>query len=233
MSDGDETGSQISVGTVPVGFPDSLRPSNAAVVGGQRTSWRVTAVFADSTRPLAPLIDSLIQRAGFRRPPLKQEPGFAAGFGGTGPYCRNGATISVTQLVGNDRHLARVDYNPPRGATCEQMNGRAETRELVIPGLIAPPGVRVVTGGGGRGSDGVNSRAEMTGTRIVPATILKHYADQLTAAGWVANPPALSDRVAAQFFEATAPDGGRWEGVLQVMGGGSAASLSLNMRRAR
>jgi hypothetical protein len=59
--------------------------------------------------------------------------------------------------------------------------------------------------------------------------ILAHYAAQLVGAGWAAAAPAISERVAAQFFEAKTASGDRWEGVLMAVGGGSAMTLSLTM----
>jgi hypothetical protein len=87
----------------------------------------------------------------------------------------------------------------------------------------------VGTSGGGYGGDGVNSRAEVTGTNLVAGTILAHYASQLVAAGWKADPPAVSERVAAQFFEARSSAGQTWEGTMIVTGSASTLSLTLNM----
>jgi hypothetical protein len=227
----DETqGLEFTVDTLPTGFPAALRPSGAKAVGGMRTVGHLVAIFADSSRPLAPIIETLLEAQGFRRPPPPPASGFSSGFG-AGPYCSDGNMVSVMQLSGASRHLARVDYRTVPGYSCAQFERRPSRSELKLPGLTAPPGVHVSSSGGGSGSDGVNSRAAMTGTRLVPSAILKHYSDQLVAAGWTAAAPAISERVAAQFFEAMTPEGDRWNGVLMVVGGGSNAQLSLVMRK--
>ncbi len=226
----DAQGLAYTVDTIPSGYPSALRPSGAIVVGGMRTMDNVVVIFADSSRQLAPIVESLLEAHGFKRPPATPASGFSGGYG-PGAHCSDSAMVTVAQLSGSSRHLVRVDYRPLRGYSCAAFERRPTRPELRLPGLTAPAGVRVVGSGGGRSSDGVNSRGELYGTRVVPSSVLKHYADQLVAAGWTAGLPAISDRVAAQFFEAITPEGDRWEGVLMVAGGGSSARLSLDMRR--
>jgi len=99
----------------------------------------------------------------------------------------------------------RVTYRPYRGNMRCPVSAapQRQPEELTIPALTAPPGVHVGRSGGGSGSADVHSNAEVTGSGLVPSAILAHYAAQLTAAGWHAAPAAISDRLAAQFFEAT------------------------------
>jgi len=69
----------------------------------------------------------------------------------------------------------------------------------------------------------------LPGTALVPSAILAHYAAQLIAAGWTAASPAISERVAAQFFEAKDGSGGVWEGLLTAIDNGTMKSASLAM----
>ena len=78
----------------------------------------------------------------------------------------------------------------------------------------------------------MSTSTDMTGTALVPSAIMAHYAAQLTAVGWIAAAPATSERVAAQFFEATDESGAAWEGVMTVVGNANkiTASLSMHLR---
>ena len=67
---------------------------------------------------------------------------------------------------------------------------------------------------------------------LLPSTILAHAA-QLVAAGWTAAAPAISERVAAQFFAAKDASGAPWEGVLMAVGSKTALTVSLAMHRER
>ncbi|HXT16516.1 MAG TPA: hypothetical protein VN706_12840 [Gemmatimonadaceae bacterium] len=222
-----------SVGTLPPGYPSTLVPgAPARIVGGMSNTDQLTVVFADTTRRLAPILDELFQHAGFTRPPSPPRSGFSNG----GPdrfnfFCSDSAYVSAEQLAGANRNLVRVTYRPYRGNMRCPVSAapQRQPEELTIPALTAPPGVHVGRSGGGSGSADVHSNAEVTGSGLVPSAILAHYAAQLTAAGWHAAPAAISDRLAAQFFEATTPSGSTWEGVLMAVGGGNALTLSLNM----
>jgi len=91
------------------------------------------------------------------------------------------------------------------------------------------PNVRVTSSGGGSG-DGVDSRAVVTGDGISPESVLAWYTGQLVQAGWRTGAPAISARVAAQFFDATDDKGGQWQGTLVVSGLNTAMNLALVMR---
>src|SRR5687768_2749187 len=62
----EDRGHQYAVGKLPTGFPDGLRPTGATVVGGMRTTGSIVAVFADSSRQLAPVIEGLFEAHGFK-----------------------------------------------------------------------------------------------------------------------------------------------------------------------
>ena len=94
---------------------------------------------------------------------------------------------------------------------------------------VTPADVSVRGSHGATGSDGVQSEAEMTGKDLSVATILAHYAVQLVAAGWTTEAPAVSQRVAAQYFSATDASGAPWDGVLMATGEQTALRVSLTM----
>ena len=220
------------VGVVPAGFPAQLVPKGPVqVIGGMRVRDQIDAVFADSTRRLAAVFEDLFVASGFRTPPPPRPSGFSGIGGPSAVFCGDSAMVSAAPLDGAQRNFVRVTYRPMRGAgSCMRLFSEFPSHgELQVPDLKPPAGVRVGRSGGGSGGDGVDSHAEMTGTSLEPATILAHYAAQLSAAGWTAASPAISDRLAGQYFEAKDSAGATWEGFLLAAGGGKTMSLSLVM----
>jgi hypothetical protein len=222
-----------SVGTLPTGYPSVLVPSGpVTIVGGMVTPDQIVAVFADSTRRLAAVFEQTFVQAGFTRPAPTPASGFQSGSGTYSYFCNDSATVQAEPLSGVNRHAAKVTLRKSRFSACSGMRGslaREETR-LDLPRLTAPAGARVRSSGGGYGGDGVSSRASMTGTALVPATVLAHYASQLTAAKWTAHPAAISPRIAAQYFEAADTTGAKWAGILMIVGDDTAIDLTLNMK---
>src|SRR5258708_10147754 len=220
-----------AVGTLPAGYPASLVPTGpVTIVGGMKAGGEVVAVFADSTRRLAAVLEELFTQAGFRRP----DPTPASGFwGGWGPYtfsCRDSVMVSVEPLTGAERNFARVNVRTMRGYNpCKQFGEPPRRDQLTLPALTPPPGVHMSRSGGGYGGAGVRSHGEMTGTARVPLALLSHYAPHLHAPGWPAAAPAVRERLAAQLFQAKDASGAPWEGVLMAVGGGTAMTLSLTM----
>jgi hypothetical protein len=225
----------ISIGVLPAGFPGALIPDGPVhVVGGMKNAGEITAIFADSTRRLAAVFEQLFAQRGFTRPETQRASGFRAGFGAATYFCNDSAMVSAAPLGGAERNFARVTYRVSHGPqTCGAYGSRPvpiDEDTLALPALTAPPGVRVRGTGGGGGSSGINSNAEMTGQGIVLADVLAHYTSQLVAAGWTAaGAPAIGGRVAAQFFEAKGSKGVRWHGVLMIAGDATAIQLTLNM----
>lgn len=224
----------IAVGTLPPGFPESLVPAGPVeILGGMVQGQTITVILADSTRRLAAVAEEQFERAGYTRPRERPGSGF---FAARGPYtffCRDNETVAAAPIAGAQHHHVRLTYRRLTGgnAFCDRVSPEPTADRLVLPELVAPPGLRVRTsGGGGSGSGGVESHAEAVGTRLVPAAVVAHYAKQLVAAGWTAADPAVSPRVAAQYFEARDSAGGRWGGVLLAAGSDSALSLTLDMK---
>jgi hypothetical protein len=193
---------------------------------------QITVIFADSTRRLAAVPEQHFEHAGFTRPAPSPGSGFSSGSGPYSFFCKDGATVSAQPLTELERHLVRVSYRRVRGrSSCDTFHREPLPGYLRLPALTPPPGVHVRRSGGGSGGSGVNSHAEVSGTALVPAAIVAHYAAQLVAAGWTASEPAISARVAAQFFEAKDTAGAAWEGVLMAAGSETALTVTLNMQR--
>jgi len=220
-----------SVAQLPPGYPVTLVPTGPVrIVGGMIRGDEVVAVFADSTRRLAAVMEQVFQQHGYVRPEPTPGSGFSPGSGPYSYFCGDSGMVSVQPLAGSNRAFARVTYRPMRGyGSCRMYQPTRPPDQLMLPELKPPAGVHVSGSGGGSGSDGVNSRAEMTGADLSASMIVAHYAAQLVAAGWTAETPAVSQRVAAQYFEAKDASGGSWEGVLMATGSKTALTISLNM----
>jgi len=220
-----------SIGQLPSGYPTALTPAApATVVGGMTTGDETVAVFADSTRRLAAVMEELFEQHGFMRPPATPGSGFSPGYGPYSSFCSDSGSVSVEPLTGSNRRLARVTYRRAlRGGGCLGYRAARSADQLTLPELKPPDGVHVAGSHGGSGTGEVSSAADVTGANLRASTIVAQYAAQLVAAGWIADPPAVSQRVTAQYFEAKDASGGRWAGVLMASGGGSALAISLIM----
>ena len=219
-----------TVGRLPPGYPVTLVPSGPVrIVGGMTTGNEVIAVFADSTRRLAAVFEQLFEQAGFTRPAPSPGSGFSSASGPYSFFCGDSGAVSAEPLVGSNRSFARVSYRRMQGASCRVFDRTPSPHELPLPELRPPAGAHVTRSHGGSGGEGVNSSAEMSGTDLLPSTILAHYAAQLVAAGWTAAAPAISERLAAQFFAAKDASGVPWEGVLMAVGSKTTLTVSLTM----
>lgn len=219
-----------SVGQLPLGYPRVLAPTGpVTIVGGMTTGDETIAVFADSTRRLAVVMEQLFEQHGYRRPQPTPGSGFSSASGPFSYFCGDSGTVSVEPLAGANRASVRVTYRRQGSGYCRSNEPTREPDQLALPELKPPAGVHVSRSGGGRGSDGVRSTAEMTGSDLSAPTIVAHYSAQLVGAGWTAETPAVSQRVAAQYFIAKDASGGSWEGVLMASGSRTALTLSLTM----
>ena len=224
---------EFTVGTLPPGYPAMLVPPGPVrIVGGMTAGDQITVVFADSTRRLAAVVEQQFEHAGFTRPAPSPGSGFSSGSGPYSFFCKDSAMVSAQPLTGSERNFVRVSYRRVRGrSSCATLDREPLAGHLQLPALTPPPGVHVRRSGSGHGGARVSSHAEVSGTALVPAAIVAHYAAQLVAAGWTASEPAISARVAARFFETKDSAGGAWEGVLVAAGGETALTVTLNMER--
>jgi hypothetical protein len=226
---------QFTVGSLPAGYPATLVPTGpVTIVGGMTAGNEIVAIFADSTRRLAAVLEQTFERAGFIRPAPRATQGFSSAGGPYSFFCNDSVMVSAEPLAGSVRNFARVSYRRVRvGTACPTVDPPPPEHQLALPALRPPVGVQVRGSHGGSGGDGVDSSAEITGPTLVPSVILAHYAAQLVAAGWTAAAPAVSERVAAQFFEVKDASGTRWEGVLMASGNVTTMTVSLSMHLRR
>ncbi|WP_309672716.1 hypothetical protein, partial [Gemmatimonas sp.] len=225
-----------AVGELPLGFPSALVPSGPVhIVGGMAMGDDMVAIFADSTRRLAAAFEDVFAGAGYTRPVARQGAGFSSGSGSSAVFCSDSATVFAEPLLRTNRALTRVTYSRLRnGVSCTGLViERPDPSALALPELLPLAGTYVRSSRGGSGGGSVESEAQMSGTALVPSVILAHYAAQLVAAHWIAAAPAVSERVAAQHFEAKGEMGAVWEGVLMAVGNDRALTLSLQMRQRR
>jgi hypothetical protein len=224
---------KFSVGSLPLGYPLVLAPTGpVTIVGGMATGNETIAVFADSTRRLAAVMEELLEQHGYTRPPPTPGSGFSSGFGPYSYFCGDSGRVSVEPLFGPNRTAVRVTYLHRYGReSCRNDQPTRPLDQLKLPELKPPVGVVVSEAQGSSGSDEASSTALVTGPGLNAATIVAHYAAQLVSAGWTADTAAVSQRVVAQYFSAKDASGGSWEGVLMASGSKRALALSLTMQR--
>lgn len=222
-----------SVGEVPATYPRALIPSGpVTIVGGMTMGDDATAVFADSTRRLAAVMEQLFEQHGYVRPLPTPGSGFSWGSGPYSYFCGDSALVSVTPLAGVSPGSVRVLYRRVRGrASCPAYQRTRSSDGLTLPELKPPPGVHVARGQSGSGGGVVNSTAEVTGVDLSASAVVAHYGAQLVGAGWKADPPAIGERVTVQYFTAVDTTGHPWQGVLMAEGGKTVLTVSLTMHQ--
>ena len=222
-----------AVGALPPKYPGDLVPTApATIVGGMTNGDEVIAVFADSTRRLSAVLEQVFEHAGFTRPPPAAGAGFTQRSGPYTYFCRDSATVMAEPMTGPSRSLVRVTYRVIRGrfpCAATTTGPPPDSLALHLPELSPPPGIRATGTHGSYSGSGMSSGADLVGIAMVPAAILSHYASQLVAAGWTGAAPAISEHLAAQVFEAKAPSGATWEGILMFYGSDTAMTASLAM----
>jgi hypothetical protein len=187
-------------------------------------------VFEDSTRRVAADLVDALERAGYERPAPQPGRGFMTGTPASG-FCGDSGIVNVESLGGAQRYMARVSYRrltPP--SRCGGGVENAPVKQLNIPALTAPSGTSLRTAGSGSGSNEVHSTGVLTGASVTPAAAVAHFASQLTAAGWVGAPPALSEKVVAQYFEARDERGALWSGTITATRYSNGMSVAIGMR---
>jgi hypothetical protein len=220
-----------SIGTLPPGYPAALVPAgHARIVGGMTTGHEMVAVFADSTQRLAAVMEQVFEQHGYTRPKQTPGAGFSPGSGAYASFCGDSGVVFVEPLTGANRTFARVTYRLQGPGSCQMFQGQHAAGILVFPELEPPADVHVMGSHGSTNSDGVISTAQVTGANLNAAAVVAHYGAQLVAAGWTAAAPAISERVAAEYFEAKSASGGWWEGVLMASGSKTALTISLSMQ---
>src|SRR4051794_19372589 len=105
-----------SIGQLPAGYPAALVPrAPARIVGGMTRNGETVAVFADSTRRLAAVMEQLFEQHGYVRPQPTPGSGFSSGSGPYSSFCGDSGTVSVEPLTGANRNAARVTYRRGQG----------------------------------------------------------------------------------------------------------------------
>jgi len=140
-----------AVGSLPKGYPSVLVPSGpVTIVGGMTNGDEIVAVFADSTRRLAAVLEQLFGQAGFTRPPPTPGSGFMARSGPYSYFCKDSATVAAEPLTGANRNLVRVNYHVVRGqracATVEAVPSSGHGLGFASRGRMGIPAAKAARG---------------------------------------------------------------------------------------
>jgi hypothetical protein len=143
-------------------------------------------------------------------------------------------TVSVRSL---SRTLAVISRQWVEGGVPYGCAGRAAQRaspldDTPVPALRPPPATEVAIGGVTAGTDTWVGRATVTG-RITVVTVMKHYVDQFSAAGWTKAEEVQAEGIAAASFTLTGADGQRWHCTFTAAQPGRAGSVNLVLQLSR
>ncbi|MGE0440607.1 MAG: hypothetical protein AB7L66_05290 [Gemmatimonadales bacterium] len=195
----------IRVGEAVPDLPKGLVPDGADVLGSVISPTSSNTIVAiDGQQPdLRRAMESVLAKAGWivaLNPVRNRESKGFIGSGGESAdlgYCLDGRHLRLSWMTSSEPAsvvgiaIERVGQN-----ICSMMDRQGQlllTRndDSPVPAMAALPGTR--TQGYSGGGDG--TRLEYHGTvigRMPPVTaVLKHYSQQLEAAGWTASPPDL------------------------------------------
>lgn len=238
----------IVVGSAPDGFPISLVPPGATVLGGRAQNSQSTAVLAmaqpeDEARRI---LEERLNANGFSVFNGHEAPrrGFvSAEFGGTtssGNYCRGdeGMTMTVRRRErgGSIALLFRTDPQS-RSGICrsrDQIARSANYFELLpVPALTPQDGFRSEQAGSGGGGDSWSLTARLFGNGSSEA-VVRHYTAQLVADGWVATERTHASGVALQLLRRENAGKLEWSAVLLAvspMAAQAPMDVTLNLRK--
>jgi hypothetical protein len=209
---GREEGMQLFVAKTPERFPLELAPLNARLLGALQRDRSTTVVYVSTLEPDAArrAWESQMRAAGWSTPP-GYAPLPAGGFvSTTAPiavpaFCGNGVFASLSPGIrfngGSTLVLNYTDPTLQSMCTVAQSHPQvAITRDTIpLPQLMPPRNVTVVGFTTGANVDFWEQRATITGA-ATSDSLLRHYSEQFTKAGWTAGPVATTGQTSAQTF---------------------------------
>ncbi len=209
---------EIHVGRLPGSLADLPVPGGARIVGGMdgpRGTSAVLWVPGDPVDALARVVLPL-HDAGFRQFQPRPRPGFGwPGRGENRPLCRDGEGVQVLAgwAVEGATYVRLVQPPDPTGLCTDRTNpaAAAHFEDSPIPHLELPEGAIRRSGGGGGGGEDWRSDATME-THLSAAELLRHFGDQLVAAGWEVGDEVAGASVAVASYRLRGPAGPGEEG---------------------
>lgn len=238
MSGGREFG--ILVGKIPPGFPVSLAPAGLPVLGGMNGFGGVVAVFTSDETPAAAQVryQAALESLGFAATAV--ELGNEHGFVSTQSVpewtvrCKGDTAVQVSPLARDgDGTLLRVSFQARAGGLCTPRGIRGNMwRESRIPALLPPPGARGEGGGSSSSGDSWSSNARLW-TKLGLDEVIRHYDDQMLAAGWTRTSRATSDVSALLTYRLLDKNGTPTVGSLTLIRADAADRLLLSVSASR
>lgn len=236
-------------GTLPTGWPATLIPATAAIVGGGLQGVRgvfsmKAAVFSFASFAVGnETIRSMLARTGYTQRDLNSADG-QGGFASTPRDGNRAATFcsdSVLVMFGsmertqgaNIFSMTVIDGSAGR-QNCSPQTAPGVGRSAIpitLPTLEPPKGTVFASGGSNWSGDGGNTNGIIL-TTLQADSILYHYRDQLVAGGWRAEGKAgIGDGVAVQRFTFREKDE-PWSASLLITVSGDRRDVQLRYSRA-
>jgi hypothetical protein len=226
---GEAQDSRLFLGRVPPEVEGKIPLGDAErVVGGLAQSRGGTIVIQVGGDPSASLdtYAEHLEQQGWVTPAVSAQT--RGGFQQTSQFnlniwCGEGYSVRVSGFALNAANYLRVQYTN-RGlmpTVCDAQEARFRQRmdpyrEVSFPTLEAPPAAVVRSGGGGGSSDGISLLATVE-TQLPAEVIFEHYAQQLTAAGWVPEGRSVAEEVSIGRWLVESADGLPLVGTLAVL----------------
>lgn len=196
----------IVVGQLPDSSVAPLVPPGARILGGIAHGSRRTPGGNSTTILEVPetpdsimnVIESTLERLGWRRPPMMRDSGERGGFvtrsfpmayGGSMmsvAFCSDSGLLSASASGAGDVSIVRLTLNSEAVHMCDERQNVAMRRMemLELPTLRPPPGANPVGGHGSSGGSDYRETSVQLSSRLSAAEVIAHFAPQLEEQGW-------------------------------------------------
>ncbi len=238
----------LRVGTASEGFPSSLIPADARVLGSltRMTQSTTVLVLPQPEGEVRRVMQDRLAASGFAlfRSPEPPRRGFVSsameGYATAGQYCRGDEGIMLTAMRrepgGTMVWLQHVSERVGGGwcRTREQLaRGPSLYDNLPVPALTPPDGFRSEQSGSGGGGDTWSLTARLFGNGS-SESVVRHYTEQLVADGWVAMERTQGNDAALQLLRREKDGQLEWSAVLLAVSparGQGPMDVTLNLRK--
>ena len=235
---------QYIVGSTPSGWPATLVPPGAKIVGGgvigDAASFHMqTAVFEIGNSGNArAVLGGLIASAGYGPPTATRVEGFALGSGPSAvdPRLCKESTLATFDVVDSSQMAVVVAIRLIDGQAGKQNCAPQSVRPapgrlpITVPTMTPPAGAMSFAGGSSWGNSGGTTSSTLR-TTLSADSILYAYTAQLVKAGWKAEGrPAIGDGISAQRFSFR-DSGANWSAALVIMTAGDLRDVRLQFTK--
>jgi len=213
---------EVLVGSIPERLDGLLpAPQDGRVVGSLDYSAYVISSMAVPDEPDTALEEWAegLASLGWEQYSPRPQRGFVSNMEVGNQFCFGESrmlSMSVADGPDGGSYIILISREDERSSPCRYQPERQPRRaDSPIPALSMPEGARNRGGGSGGGGDEWRADGRIQ-TDLPPSSLIRHFADQLEAKGWIPGDKAEADRIAVQAFLVLDEEGRAWYAVLSA-----------------